>query len=136
MLHLLFLAFVCVGQWQSWLMTTPLQGSTRRVTLADAYGFGVCKDRATIARKLAYRHINEFRELVAANNSESSYQTWRVESRWRYRCWDLLEDALNEFHTPSFRLAALEELIESLGEEDYCARRMPSPTPSYRVAER
>ena len=137
MFALVLIAASCsVGQWDYWQHTTPLQGSSRRAILADAYGFGVDSLQASKIYHDSRRQFFEMRPLVLANNASNDYDAWRHESLWRNRCWDLLDDALNVHLTPAKRLAALEELLETLGEEDYYARRMPTPTPAYRTPTR
>lgn len=115
-------------------MTTPLQGSHRRVVLADAYTFGTTYHEAMDNRKRSYTHrsSDEWKASVFTWNGSCGLIQWEREMEWRHRCWDAIEDALNSRLDPCQRLHRLETLYDLLGEELFNARWLPTPTPNYR----
>ena len=124
-----------VAGWaNAWLMTTP-DSSTPDILLSHAYGFGVDANQAGFARKQAFDHADSeyWKIQVWMHNDYRQWANWLNEVSWRSACWSALDNALNPSWRVSDRLWNLCMLYDLLGEEAYLSRRMPAPTPQYRV---
>ena len=146
---LMFAVSVSVMLFQQWLETTPIQGSSREVVVADVRLFAV-RDVATAKRmrELAANHKRRFDIEMQTYNSPAVYWRWEAECEWREQCWSELETAIDSdppwfelwstmlpgTHRVTYsRVKALERLRSLLGERAFWSGQMPSPTPNYRI---
>ncbi len=115
------------------MMTTPLQGSTRTVVMADAMRFGIGFHEVRYQWNLSREHAARMRDTVRANDT-TMLPMWEVECEFRARAFYLLDDVIN---CPQMslqnKLASLEALRVLIGDEMFFRGEIPRSTPSYRM---
>lgn len=104
------------------------------VKLSDAKSF---KETAETVRNkywIALNHAtDERRQVIWQNNGPEVSELWEEDCKFRFKAWDLLDDAIHCTHyADGKRIDSLRRLREMIGDDDYYAGRMPAPVPAYR----
>lgn len=106
------------------------------ICLSDAKRFAWI-EKTIVCRNYEWSrdHWQKMLPVILLNNSPSDCEAWLIETTWRRKCWDKLDDVIvRDFATPK-KTQSLAELRALLGHADYYAGRMPWPIPNYRVRE-
>jgi hypothetical protein len=95
-------------------------------------------ERATINEYLAFNRA--YRQQIDVGLPAESSRWWELRSALQetdhlYYVWDTVRDARCEYYYVTVRRQALKRLREMLGDEAYCASRLPPFVPLWRFQE-